>query len=36
MTTLQEYDLEIKLAIIVREQGLCKLVADSKGTHVSD
>jgi len=29
MTSLQEYDLEIVLAQIVRDQGLCKLVVDS-------
>jgi hypothetical protein len=29
MTSLQEYDLEIKPAQIVRGQGLCKLVVDS-------
>jgi hypothetical protein len=29
MTSLQEYDLEITPAQIVRGQGLCKLVADS-------
>ena len=29
MTSLQEYDLKITLAQIVRGQGLCKLVADS-------
>ena len=29
MTSLQEYDLEINPAQIVRGQGLCKLVADS-------
>ena len=28
MTTLQEYDLEIKLAKIVRGQGLCQMDAE--------
>jgi hypothetical protein len=30
VTSLQEYDLEITLAQIVRGQGLCKLVVDSE------
>jgi hypothetical protein len=29
VTSLQEYDIEITLAQIVRGQGLCKLVFDS-------
>jgi hypothetical protein len=29
MTTLQEYDLEIKPTQIVKGQGICKLVVDS-------
>ena len=32
MTTLQEYDLEIKPSMIVKGQGLCKL--DTKATHL--
>jgi hypothetical protein len=36
MTTLQEYDLEIKPTKIVRGQGLCKLVVDSENSQVSD
>jgi hypothetical protein len=36
MTTLQEYDLEIKPVKIVRGQDLCKLVVDSKYAQVSD
>jgi len=31
MTSLQEYDLEIVLAQIVRGHGLCKLVVDPVG-----
>jgi len=34
MTTLQEYDLEIKPPNIVRGQGLCKLAANLEGTQV--
>ena len=29
LTTLQEYDLEIKLAKLVKGQGLCKLVEEA-------
>ena len=29
VTTLQEYDLEFKLATIIKGQGLCKLLAES-------
>jgi len=36
MTTLQEYDLEIKPTKIVRGQGLCKLEVDSENSQVSD
>jgi hypothetical protein len=35
MTSLQEYDLEINPALIVRGQGPCKLVADSVKEHES-
>ena len=28
MTTLQEYDLEFKPAIIIKGQGLCELIED--------
>jgi hypothetical protein len=34
METLQEYDLEFKLANIVKGQGLCKLVA--QGVNVEE
>jgi hypothetical protein len=30
MTVIQEFDLDIKLAKIIRGQGLCKLVAKSQ------
>ena len=30
LTTLQEYDLEIKPAKLVKGQGLCKLVAEAQ------
>lgn len=32
ITTIQEYDIDIKLAKLVRGQGLCKLVAESHDT----
>ena len=32
MTTLQEYDLEIKPSTVVKDQGLCKLSA--KAAHL--
>jgi hypothetical protein len=35
MTTLQEYNLEIKPTKIVRGQGLCKLAANLEGAQVS-
>jgi hypothetical protein len=33
MTSLQEYDMDINPAKIVKGQGLCKLAAKSKETH---
>ena len=32
ITTIQEYNIEIKHANLVRGQGLCKLVAESQDT----
>jgi hypothetical protein len=36
VTTLQEYDLEIKPMNIVRGQGLCKLLVGSENSQASD
>ena len=33
MTALQEYDVEFKPATIIKEQGLCKLMADSQNNE---
>ena len=35
-TTLQEYDLEFKLATIIKGRGLCKLMAGSQNGEESD
>ena len=34
LTTLQEYDLEIKPAKLVKGQGLCKLMAEAQETQM--
>ena len=36
VTTLQEYDLEFKLASIVKGKGLCKLMAEGKNNEEND
>ena len=36
MTALQEYDLEFKLATIIKGKGLCKLMAESQNSEDDD
>ena len=36
VTTLQEYDLEFKLASIVKGKGLCKLMVEGKNNEEND
>ena len=36
LTTLQEYDLEFKLATIIKGQAICKLMAVSKNNKDED